>query len=144
MNLKFIGMQNTAMTISYHIGGSVAEDHFVEFFEQMAVIAKEDRNVNLVLEIDQIDVLRNLNTFFLNGGSKKIIRDNLRKFALITDADWIEELGDLIDFVSNGIEVKVFGRDEKEKANKWIQAATMKENLELETRLKQGYAHLLV
>ena len=144
MNLKFIGMQNSAMTISYKIGGKMAEDHFVEFFEQLAMIAKNDRKINLVLEIYQIEDLRNLNTFFSNEWAKKIPLGNLRKFALIADADWIDELGDFIDFNTNGMEVKVFGRDEREKANLWVQSSTKQENEDLETRLKQGYAHLLV
>ena len=144
MNLKFIGMQNSAMTISYKIGGKMAEDHFVEFFEQLAMIAKNDRKINLVLEIYQIEDLRNLNTFFSNEWAKKIPLGNLRKFALIADADWIDELGDFIDFNTNGMEVKVFGRDEREKANLWVHSSTKQENEDLETRLKQGYAHLLV
>lgn len=143
MNLKFIRMQNSAMTVSYKIGGKMAEDHFVEFFEQMAMIAKKDRKVNLVLEINQIEVLRNLNSFFSNEWANKIPLGNLRKFALIADADWIDELGDFIDFSTNGMELKVFGRDEREKANIWVQSSTRQENIDLETKLRQGYAHLL-
>lgn len=137
-------MQNSAMTISYKLGGGIAEDYFVELFQQLALIAKKDRKMNLVLEIYQIDGLRKLNAFLSNERSREIAQVNLRKFALIADADWIDELGNVIDFNTNGMEVKVFGRDEREKANSWVQSSTKQEDIDLETRLKQGYAHLLV
>ncbi len=137
-------MQNSAMTISYKLGGGIANDYFVELFEQMAMIAKKDRKMNLILEIYQIDGLRNLNAFLSNERSKEMTQVNLRKFALIADADWIDELGDFIDFKNNGMEVKVFDSDEREKANIWVQSSTKQEDIDLETKLKQGYAHLLV
>jgi hypothetical protein len=136
-------MKNSTITISYRIKEVIDQVHISEFFEQMAAIGKKDRLINLMLEVDHLDGLRNLNNFFsdvkLNNSAFKYIR----KFALIANADWIEDLGDFIHFLTPYMDVEVFDLEESEEANIWVKAPTRKEDRNIEERVKQGYAHLV-
>lgn len=136
-------MENSILTISYKIKGTIDQEHINDFFERLGVIAIEDKKMNLVLETYQIDSLRNLNTFFSSDKSRNAVLKSLRKFALIADANWIEDLGDFIDFLTPSTEVEVFDRSEREEAKAWVDAPTKKEDRELQKRIKQGYAHLV-
>jgi hypothetical protein len=136
-------MENSTITILYKIKGTIDQGHINEFFGQLAAIAKEGRIINLVLEMDQVDALRNLNNFLSDENWKGKALKNLRKFALIADSDWISELGDFIEFLNLDLDVDVFDYEEREKANVWVQASTKQEDRDLMERVKQGYAHLL-
>lgn len=136
-------MENSIITISYKIKGPIDQEHINEFFKQMAAIGKKDRMINLVLEVYQINSLRNLNNFFSDIKLNKGVFKYLRKVAVIANADWIEDLGDFIHFVTPYVDVEVFDLDEKERANLWVSAPTKNEDLNLEERVKQGYVYLV-
>lgn len=136
-------MENSIITISYKIKGTIDQEHINKFFEQMATISDDEGKINIVLEVYRIDSLRNINKFFTDINPKRNNLEHLRKFALIADADWIEDLGDFIDFLPPNIDVEVFDFDEREEANLWVQAPTKDEGRDLKERIKQGYAHLV-
>lgn len=136
-------MAKSIITVSYNISGVMGEDHIREFFEQMALIAKKDHSINLIMEIYHIDELRSINQFLSDTISREKVQKHLRKFALIADANWIEELGDFIDLLNPEMEVKVFDYDETKAANTWVQARTKIEDRDLQERVRQGYAHLV-
>lgn len=136
-------MENSIITISYKIKGPIDQEHINEFFKQMAAIGKKDRMINLVLEVYQINSLRNLNNFFSDIKLNKGVFKYLRKVALIANADWIEDLGDFIHFVTPYVDVEVFDLDERDKAGQWVATPTINEDRNLKERVKEGYAHLL-
>ncbi|HCO85197.1 MAG TPA: hypothetical protein DIT95_16940, partial [Arenibacter sp.] len=57
-------MENSTITISYKIKGVIDQVHINDFFEQLKAIGRNDRMINLVLEVYRIDGLRILNNFF--------------------------------------------------------------------------------
>lgn len=116
-------MEDKILTVSYRAKGTLDKERISDFFEQMEAIASEDRKIHLVLEVYCIDSLRNLNGFFSAKQWKPEMRENLKKFALIADADWMNELSDFIDCLTPKIEVNIFDFNERKKAKAWANTA---------------------
>ena len=136
-------MENSTITISYKIKGVIDQVHINDFFEQLKSIGRNDRMINLVLEVYRIDGLRNINNFFSDVKLNKSDFKYIRKFALIANAEWIEDLGDFVHFLTPYVDVEVFDLDERDKAGQWVAAPTINEDRNLKERVKEGYAHLL-
>ena len=136
-------MENSTITISYKIKGVIDQVHINDFFEQLKAIGRNDRMINLVLEVYRIDGLRNINNFFSDVKLNRSVFKYIRKFALIANAEWIEDLGDFVHFLTPYVDVEVFDLDERDKAGQWVAAPTINEDRNLKERVKEGYAHLL-
>ncbi len=136
-------MENSTITISYKIKGVIDQVHINDFFEQLKSIGRNDRMINLVLEVYRIDGLRNINNFFSDVKLNRSVFKYIRKFALIANAEWIEDLGDFIHFLTPYVDVEVFDLDERDKAGQWVATPTINEDRNLKERVKEGYAHLL-
>ena len=136
-------MENSTITISYKIKGVIDQVHINDFFEQLKAIGRNDRMINLVLDVYRIDGLRILNNFFSDVKLNKSDFKYIRKFALIANAEWIEDLGDFVHFLTPYVDVEVFDLDERDKAGQWVATPTINEDRNLKERVKEGYAHLL-
>lgn len=136
-------MENSTITISYKIKGVIDQVHINDFFEQLKSIGRNDRMINLVLDVYRIDGLRILNNFFSDVKLNRSVFKYIRKFALIANAEWIEDLGDFVHFLTPYVDVEVFDLDERDKAGQWVAAPTINEDRNLKERVKEGYAHLL-
>ena len=137
-------MINTNTTVHIIVDKATTENDFELALTQMKEITKKIGYFNLIIEVEDVSdakKIKNASSFFdLKWFSIK----NLRKYAIVSDKDWIENLIPFANFLTPGIAMKEFDEDEIQDAIDWINAPTKNEEHGLAIVPDANYLHLLI
>jgi len=137
-------MLNLKNTVHLIIDGDINKMDIDTIFNQMKEIVTYNKEVNLLIEVEDIEGVKNLKTIFSSLKTKWFAVKHLRKYAIVTDKDWLENLSDLVNFLTPGIEIKTFDNDEQKEAIDWINAPTDNEKHGMVMMKHEAYLHVFV
>ena len=81
---------------------------------------KSKHQINLLLILKSFPVFENLKTLIKGIQVDLKAVGKLGKYAIVTDQKWIDNISGLADFLTPGLELKVYKISELDEARKWI------------------------
>lgn len=117
---------------------------FSSLYGKIESLTDEDKKVNLTVVLHNREDLKNLKLLFSNIRHRWQLLRKLRKCAVITDSDWIENLSETIGFLTPWLRVKAFEPDERDEAEAWLNSLKKDERHGLAIWPKEDYLHLIV
>ncbi|RPD98729.1 STAS/SEC14 domain-containing protein [Aureibaculum marinum] len=135
---------NLNTTVSLTISDGIDSETINKTYKKLRTIIDQNENVNLLMQIEDVNGIESIKLFFDNLGDKWYVLRHLRKYALITNNDWVENIIEIAGMLTPKVEMKQFDMDEKEKAIDWINSSSHNEKHGLAIWPKENYLHLIV
>ncbi|MDN3493242.1 SpoIIAA family protein [Winogradskyella bathintestinalis] len=117
-------MINTDTTVHMIINSTTTENDFEMVFDQMKEINAKKGFFNLLLEVEDASNIKNFKSVGFISELKWFAVKNMRKYAVVTDVDWLENLIPVGNIFTPGIPMKRFDEDDIQGAIDWINAPT--------------------
>lgn len=144
METKNINQLNLDTTVSTIIKNSINQEEIKRLYAEMKTIIDKNGEVNLIMQANDIKGMKNAKFFFSDLSDKWFVLRHLRKFAIVTDKDWIENLAEVAGVLTPKVEVEEFDMDEMDEAIKWINTPTSNEKHGMAIWPKENFLHLIV
>lgn len=135
---------NLETTVSAIIKNSFDQKQINKLYEDMRTIINGNGEVNLIIQANDINGIENLKFFFSNLGDKWFVLRHLRKFAIVTNKDWIENLAEIVGILTPKIEVEEFDLNEMQQAIAWVNQPTSNEKHGMAISARENFLHLIV
>ncbi|MAN58400.1 MAG: hypothetical protein CMC08_01040, partial [Flavobacteriaceae bacterium] len=98
------------------IDRNTTELDYENAFTQMKEITKKEGHFNILLELEDAAGLMKFKGLGFLSEMKWFGLKNLRKYAIVTEIEWIENLISIGDMLTPGIPIKDFDADEIQEA----------------------------
>lgn len=144
MEIEKATQLNLDTTVGLTITDIIDQIEINELYGKMKTLIEKNGEVNLIIQINDIKGIKNLKAIFTELRYKWFVLRHLRKYAIVTDKNWIENLNEIAGFLTPKIEIEEYGMDELQEAIDWINAPTHNEKNGMAIWSKENYLHLIV
>ncbi|THV56817.1 STAS/SEC14 domain-containing protein [Flagellimonas alvinocaridis] len=100
-------MINVNTTVHMIIDSTTTELDYENAFTQMKEITKKEGHFNILLELNDTDGIMKFKSLGFLSELKWFGLKNLRKYAIVTDIDWVENFISVGNALTPGIGIKV-------------------------------------
>lgn len=135
---------STAPTIDINVTELKEQADIDKIFSEVESIAQKNNKVNVVLTLNNREDATNFRHLFSNIRHRWAILRKIRKCAVITDNEWIENLSETVGYLTPWLHIKAFDKAEKGEAIEWANSAKENEKHGLAIWPKDNYLHLIV
>lgn len=135
---------NMKTTVSAILENRIDQKQINTLYGDMKTIIDTNGTVNLILQVNDIKGVKNIKSLFSNLSDKWFVLRHLRKFAIIADKDWIENLAEIAGVLTPKIEMEEFDMDDMDEAIAWINSPTINEKHGMAIWPKENFLHLIV
>ncbi len=132
----------TDNTVGFRIEEKLTEQRVQAIFDRINDAADQHGKVRLYFEVPSFKGFDSLRTIFQVAKGKMEVLNKMEKFALVTSMEWIRQLGGFGDFITPGIDVRMFRPEEKEAALGWLEFPTVEDTVSI-TRLADLPDHVI-
>ncbi|QCX38731.1 STAS/SEC14 domain-containing protein [Aureibaculum algae] len=135
---------NLETTVSTIIEESINQKVIDRLYTEMKGVIDSNGEVNLIIQANDIKSIKNLKSFFSDIKDKWFVLKHLRKFAIVTDKDWIENLTEIVGVLTPKVELKEFDMVDMDEAIDWVNSPTINEKHGMAIWPKENFLHLIV
>lgn len=81
---------------------------------------KAKSKINLLVILNEFPSIENLKTLVKGLQTDLSAYGKIEKYAVVTDKKWIDKLSGFVNFITPGIDIKTFDKEEEKEAKHWI------------------------
>jgi len=104
----------------YIINNKVSKESLEEINNFLRQESKKELNLKVLGVIKEFDGFEGIEAFIEGIKIDFLQSGKIKKYALLTNKNWLERLGQLGDILTPGLPVKILDLDKREEAMKWL------------------------
>ena len=134
MNLENLDLKLEDNVVFMTVSGEVSKDEMTQGLDWFETITEANDNINIRVDMakDDFDGLGELRQEFVRVGHVLRAVPDADKCAIVTDSQFLRNSAKIEGSVIPGLEVRAFGADETEPAEKWLKGESLIETTPLE------------